>query len=226
MKKFTLFLCSLFVIGSLIRIIAGNALFSTDLTYSSGRKGKVPGTKTPQDTVKSFYMLIDSGNYEKAWEICLEPDWAGDRRVTYKDPVRASDSILPGWTSSGCTSPGCRSSGWTSKEDFVNRLEQEIGRGGYGVTLHNIQVQQMEKMDRHILSSPFKIEAIEDVVSILVEGQMLGACSIFKWEKSVVVLSVEGKYKILLEGTKEPNSFFYQTWFSHIEKIGDLRSRY
>jgi hypothetical protein len=207
--KIILFLGSLFIVGSLIRIIGGNALFIPDLTYSSGKKEKFSGTKTPEATAKSFYMLIDSGNYEGAWEICLEPDWTQGERVTYHDEVSDNPSIIPGWS---------------SKEGFVSRLSQEIGHRGYGITLNNIHAQRIGQIDNSIISHHYGLDDIEDVVSILVNGQMLGACSIFKWEKSVIVLSIDGKYKVLLDGTKPQNSFFYQSWFSRIERIGNLRS--
>ena len=104
-KRLIPFLVFFFAAGALIKILSATPLFQPNLIYSSGKKMKPPGTNTPRDTAVSFYMLVDSGDYEQAWEMALEPDWTPDpTAVSYLDEV----------------SPGQGGfQGWTKKEDFV-----------------------------------------------------------------------------------------------------------
>jgi hypothetical protein len=64
---------------------------------------------------------------------------------------------------------------------------------------------------------------VEAFFPIEVTGTFLGACTLFSWSKRLFVIQVDESYKVLLEGTKPANSFFYQSWFSNIKTIGTLR---
>ena len=60
-----------FLAGAFIKIFSGSPLFQSNLIYSSGKAIKPPGTDTPPDTAVSFYMNIDTGDFDKAWEAAL-----------------------------------------------------------------------------------------------------------------------------------------------------------
>jgi len=213
-----------FILGFFIRILSGSPAIHTDLVYSPGIRQRPPGTRTPGDTAVSFYMLLDNGQYEQAWELVLEPDFVGTGRA-----AAFTEKVGPG---SGTFY------GWTDKERFVERMKQELGPGGTGITLKNIRVDSVRRIDftqyesKHPLQGnlleEFSIKGsllprVGGAYLVDVSGNLLGACTIFRWDKQVVVLHIDKKYRLLLSGTKTAKSFFYQSWFSNIEKIGNLR---
>jgi hypothetical protein len=55
-------------------------------------------------------------------------------------------------------------------------------------------------------------------------GTLLGACTIFSWQKTLPVSGEGGRFRLLLSGTKPANSLFYQEWFADLRRIGSLRA--
>jgi hypothetical protein len=221
-RSITVFLVIALVLGFLVRILAGYPVVRTDLVYSPGIRQKPPGTKSPGDVVVSFYMFLDSGLYEKAWELVLEPDFIGTGKVVnFSEEIEANPDGFYGWT---------------DRERFVERMRRELGQEGTGITLKNIQVDAVQPVDfrqyamKHPLLnnlqksfSPGLQDGVGGAFLVDVTGNLLGACTIFKWDKRIMVLRIDKRYRILLSGTKSAKSFFYQGWFSNIEKIGNLR---
>jgi hypothetical protein len=203
----TVLLFVLFAAGAFLRFAGGRALISTDLIYAKGAQQKIPGTRTPEDTVRSFYLLVDRGLYEQAWEISVEPNWKGVSFVPYKDEVVAGSSA---------------NMTWTGQEEFSRRLEMELGVNGIWLRLHAVQAETLGKCEN---SSDPALAALfpEAVYDVRATGTLLGACTIFGWDKDLRVVRIDGEYRVFLEGTKAAKSFFYQSWFSNIEKIGTLR---
>ncbi len=100
----------------------------------------------------------------------------------------------------------------------------ELGVNGIWLKLNNIQAHKLESDSGDLPEEIVDTLDPEEVYAVRVNGHLLGACSIFKWEKDVTVVNIMGEYKIFLDGTKQAKSFFYQSWFSNIEKIADLRN--
>lgn len=199
----------LFAAGVFIRILGGVSIINTDIVYSPGERQKPTGSKTPEEVVRSFYIFIDSGEYEKAWEISLEPDWTGGTGGSgYRDEVSSSGKDFMGFT---------------GKETFVKRLNEEIGSAGSGITLRSIEAEIIEPINTSVFSEFYGVKNVRDAFRVRAKGNILGACTIFRWEKELIVLGLGKGYNVLLSGTKGKNSYFYQTWFSNIERIGDLR---
>jgi len=207
-----LVLLCIFFTGALIRVLSGTSILHSALIYSSGEKDSPPGVKTPEAVVKSFYIFIDTGEYERAWEISLEPVWGSDRiGVTYRDEVDEDSGAF---------------SGWIEKDEFISRLIQNLGERGKGITLNNIETHETGKLymdEKRRIKNQYDRIDFDEAYSVRACGQLLGACSIFKWEKDLVVLDIGGTYKVMLYGTKPKNSFFYQSWFQNISRIGDLK---
>lgn len=201
------FLLLLFAAGAFLRFAGGRALISTDLVYAKGGEQKLPGTRTPEDTVRSFYLLIDRGSYEQAWEMSVEPNWKGVSFVPYKDEVVAGSS--PNIT-------------WTGKEEFSRRLEMELGVNGIWLRLHDVEAETLGESENTV-DPLLEVLSPEAVYLVRATGTLLGACTIFGWDKDLRVVRIDGEYRVFLEGTKAAKSFFYQSWFSNIEKIGTLR---
>ena len=99
----------------------------------------------------------------------------------------------------------------------------ELGKNGTWIKLNNIQAQKLGKGASDLTSELLKSLKPEEVHSVRVKGHLLGACSIFQWEKDVLVITLGGEHKLLLEGTKKAKSFFYHSWLSNIKRIADLR---
>ncbi|HEB29846.1 MAG TPA: hypothetical protein ENI15_03085 [Spirochaetes bacterium] len=189
--------------------MAGIPLFQSNLIYSPGKKMNPPGTNTPRDTAVSFFMLIDSGEFEQAWEMALEPDWTpGETDVSYSDEVSPGQGDFQGWT---------------KKEDFVKRSKKEIGKGGIKIKLNNIEARSVDFDQSDFESSVFYLKDFETVDKIEVRGHLLGACSIYKWDKELFVVKIDGKYKVLLSGAKKSKSLFYQLWFSNLKAHGNIK---
>jgi hypothetical protein len=203
------FLLVLLILGIALRILSANKIVFANLVYSPGIKTVYPGTKTPEDTVKSFYLSIDSGDYEKAFELILEPDWTGkDQAALYKDEIDAAPAFFLGWT---------------EKERFIDRLEDELGERGNGITMNSIETQILDSLAIEPFIKNYDIPSLSSAYRVEASGNLLGACTIFSWKKEVTVLQVGRKYRVLLEGTKRKNSFYYQTWFARIERVGNLK---
>jgi hypothetical protein len=201
--------------GAAARLLSGNALLHTDLVYSPARKERIPGAGCPEDAARSFYLYVDAGMYGEAYDISLEASWArsgppgegrGERRF----------------------------SGWTSRENFVERLNGELGPGGSNIRLGSVRAGRLEPLDvasagedvsdfsrtGELLS---RVERLEGAFGVEMNGHMLGACSVFRWKKDLVVVKSDGRYRVLLEGTRGERGLFYRTWFENIEKLADLR---
>jgi len=204
-----LILVFLLTLGLFIRLLGGVPIISTDLVYSPGKSQNPTGSKTPEDAVKSFYIFIDNGAYEKAWELSLEPDWKGGAGAYgYREEISSSGKAFMGFT---------------GKETFVKRLNEELGNAGSGITLRSIDAEVIEPIDPSIFGESYGLKNVRDAFRVRAKGNILGACTIFRWEKELIVLGFGKGYKVLLSGTKNKNSYFYQSWFSNIERIGDLR---
>jgi hypothetical protein len=197
--------------GAAVRILKGNSLLQTDLVYSPARKERFPGTKDPESTARSFYMYLDDGLYEKAYDISLEPARSG-----------------------GDGPGGGAYSGWTSRDDFVARMNRELGSGGSGIRLGNIRAGKAEPIAveecgfgasnptpgaTHLAS----VAPPEGAYRVKVSGHMLGACSVFRWGKNVTVLKTGGQYRVLLDELPGEGNLSYRSWFENVEKVADLR---
>jgi hypothetical protein len=192
--------------GALLRAGSGTTLVSSNLVFSAGLPAALPGNRTPEDTARSFYLLLDRGEYEKAWDLALEPDWNGGTRVPLRRPLEASGPL----------------SGWTPRQAFVERLTDELGAGGYWLKLNEVEASAapgeapLEPDVRQRLGT-------QRLTPVHVTGTLLGACTLFHWEKDLPVVQTGKGYKVLLPGTKAAGEQYYQAWFSDIRLIGTLR---
>jgi|GEM_PF-1259661 len=198
---------SLILFGVFIRALSGRSILFSTLIYSPGQKIRYPGSRTPEDTVKSFYLSIDNGDYECSYSLILEPDWTGGS-VSYREAVEAG---------------GMEFTGWIPEEEFVGRLRFEIGPKGSGITLHSVDAHVVKEFEVGAFSRTFGIDDLRSAYRVEAYGNILGACSIFSWRKELTVLQIGRRYRVLLEGTKEVDCFYYQSWFTGIEKVGDIR---
>jgi hypothetical protein len=193
----------LFILGTAIRIGSGSPVLSSDMVFAKDEIKEYPIANSPASTALLFYRLIDDGVFDRAWELALEPDWSRYyTQVGYRDPVSSEGRPFPGWT---------------PKQDFIDRMEGEIGKNGWSLKLNSIEA------DRIGTASAPDYAGGGTPHLVKIRGHMLGACTIFSWEKDVTVIESGGKYKVLLDGTKQSKNYFYQSWFSARNKISDLR---
>jgi len=195
------------VAGAALRALSGHEIVLTSLIYAPDEKVRYPGSRTPEDTATSFYLSIDNGDYERAYGLILEPRWT-DEPASYSDAVAAEDSLFLGWT---------------EEEEFLRRLKFEIGPGGSGIKLNSVHAYVVEELEAGPYSEAFDISGLRSAFRVKVQGSILGACSIFSWKKELTVMQIGRHYRVFLDGSKEANSFYYQSWFTEFEKIGDLR---
>ncbi len=195
------------VAGAALRALSGHEIVLTSLIYAPDEKVRYPGSRTPEDTATSFYLSIDNGDYERAYGLILEPRWT-EEPASYRDAVAAEDSLFLGWT---------------EEEEFLRRLKFEIGPGGSGIKLNSVHAHVVEELEADPYAGAFDISGLRSAFRVKVQGSILGACSIFSWKKELTVLQFGRHYRVFLDGSKEANSFYYQSWFTEFEKIGDLR---
>ena len=198
---------ALILVGVALRALSGNEIVLTTLIYSPSEKVRYPGSRTPEDTVKSFYLSIDNGDYERAYSLILEPRWT-EEPASYREAVVVEDNIFRGWT---------------EEEEFLRRLKYEIGIKGSGITLNSVNAHVVEELETDPYFNAFDIAGLRSAFGVEVHGNILGACSIFSWRKELTVLQIGRQYRVLLDGSKEADSFYYQSWFTGFEKIGDIR---
>jgi hypothetical protein len=183
--------------GAILRAAGGGTLLSSSLVYSAPVKRTAPGSGSPADAVRSFYILLDRGEYAAAWELAREPDYTGNGNAPYRSEVRAGAASSPGWT---------------SREAFVSRLNDELGYGGLWLRLGEVSAEEAAAPDG------------DSQAAVRAQGTLMGACTIFHWEKVLPVARTGGRYRVLLPGTKQANALFYQEWFANLRQIGTLRA--
>ena len=195
------------VTGASVRFLGKIPLVHTDTVYSPAREERIPGADDPESAAKSFYMYLDRGCYEKAYDTALEPA-----------PPREAGG------------EGGRPPERTPKDEFVSRMNSELGPGGAGIRLGNIRAKKAGRLaggdgsaGTRAGASPPSETCSEGACRVAVNGHMLGACSIFRWEKTVTVLKRGGKYRVLLDAPAGGKAPSYRAWFENVEKIADLR---
>ena len=211
MKKhiFKVYFILFLVLGAIIRIVSEGDLIFSDLVYIKKSRVEDINVSSPIDVVIAFYSYIDSGQYEKAWEISVEPEWIKESPGNlYKQKIEADCSNF---------------NGFTSKEDFVRRSRDEIGPAGSWLSIQNIEAEPVQESPTGIKNCVKDALNNARAYTVLVRGQILGACGIYEWRKYVTVFEIDGRYRILLPGEKKAKALFYQEWFGGIKKIADLR---
>jgi hypothetical protein len=196
------------VFGVFFRVIGGNRIIITDLIYSPGVQTVFPGARTPENTARSFYLHIDRGEYERAWELSLEPDWTGKdtQELFFREVAEDPKGFY----------------GWTTKERFITRNTEELGADGTGVTLKSVEARILRAVDTQEYTGRYGIDGIEKAYLLEVTGRLLGSCSLLRFRTNLVVLVINGENRVFLCGTKPNDSYFYQTWFSEIKISGSI----
>jgi hypothetical protein len=176
--------------------------------YSPGLRTTFPGTKTPENTARSFYLYIDRGAYDRAWELSLEPDWTGGIRdeLFFREVSEDPEGF----------------SGWTSKNHFMERMRWELGEGGTGITLKSVEAKILRSIDTETLARTYDIDGLEKAYLLEVTGRLLGSCSLLRFNTNLVVLVIHGENRVLLSGTKKKDTYYYHSWFSEIEISGSI----
>jgi hypothetical protein len=194
--------------GVAFRALSGHHIVFTSLVYAPPEKIRYPGSRTPEDTVTSFYLSVDRGDYETAFDLVLEAKWT-EKPASYREAVVIEDAVF---------------FGWTGKQEFLERMRYEIGPGGSGIKLNSVNAEVIRVLDAGPYARAFDVKGLRSAFNVHAQGSMLGACSIFSWQKELTVLQFGRKYRVFLDGGKDENSLYYQSWFAEIEKIGDLRA--
>ena len=193
--------------GLLLRAAGGVALFPAALVYAVPRRQAPPGSASPEDAVRSFYLLLDQGRYAEAWSLAREPDYTGTGNALYRSEVAAGPRP-----------------GWTSRNAFVARLRDELGSGGEWLRLTEVQAEVLGDAEARDLLAAGGAQTPPGAVVVRARGTLLGACTIFSWQKTLPVSREGGRYRLLLPGTKPADSLFYQEWFADLRRIGTLRA--
>jgi hypothetical protein len=198
-------------VGVMLRGAGEVPVVFTALIYRPGLRVEYPGTRTAESAAKTFYLAVDNGDYGKAYGIILEPDWSGgEGPAPFREAVEARSGPIP-----------C----WTPEEEFLRRMEDELGTGGTGITLQSVEARVLEERDPLEYGDIPGVHDIRNCYRVEASGNILGACSIFTWKKELVVLQFGKGYRLLLSGTKNENGYYYQTWFSDFERVGTIRGQ-
>lgn len=202
-------LVGVIALGAAVRWAAGVPLLHTDLVMSpqtsGGPEASAPHAGAPEAAAASFYAFLKRGEYDKAWGVSLEPDWAGAAGAAYQKEV------VPSWPPSG----------WTSETEFVRRCADDIGSG---MKLNAVQVVRLPAPPETPESRAVSALGASRLFGVRASGHMLGACMIYHWERDLVVAEVAGSYRVILPGTKAARASFHQDWFSHLSLVGSLRA--
>jgi hypothetical protein len=198
-------LAAVILAGIIIRVFSSVPLIITELVYIPPSIETIPKAGNPESTVRRFYMLIDVGRYEEAYDLVLEPDWVkSDRPAPYRDAVSASPSGYYGLI---------------SKEEFLDRSRGEMGPRGIFFSLSKIKSSKLKQSG---ITLPYEsiIEYPEYKEALIVKawGDFLSSCAIYRWEKELPVINTGNGYKIILDGTKMSKENYYLTWLNFSEK--------
>jgi len=205
-------LIGVIVLGAAVRFVGGVPLVQTDLLIAPTSEGRgtgdameAAGDGAPELAAASFYAFLQQGEYEKAWEVALEPDWPGALGASYLQEV----------------TPSPLATGWTRESDFVRRCSDDIGSG---IKLNGVQVVRLETPPDSPEARAAKALGASRLFGVRASGQMLGACLIYRWDRNLVVAEIGGRFKVVLPGTKSARSLFHQEWFSNLSLVGALRA--
>lgn len=209
---FVVIFIMIFIAGAIIRFSAEGKLLFSNLTYikKSISTKEYQGESSPLSVVIDFYRYIDSGQYDKAWEISFEPKW-------YKN---LKGNVFLQQIDANCNS----FSGFISENEFVERSYSEIGPAGSWISIQNISAELIQGTPVKIRDCIRESIGYDKVYYVLVRGHILGACGVYEWRKYLAVIEKNGEYKVLLPGDKKRKSFYYQSWFSNMKKVSYLRA--
>lgn len=204
-NKAGLLLFAVFVAGVVIRLSFWVPLIITELVYKPPASSLIPKAGDPESTVRRFYMLIDTGRYQEAYGLILEPDWVeSNRPAPYRDEVSASpDSYY----------------GEVSKEEFIDRSRGEMGPRGIFFSLSRIRSSVIRGIDvklpwEEVIDYP----EYKELYLVKAQGDFLASCAIYRWEKELPVIKTDIGYRIILDGTKRTKENYYLTWLNFSEK--------
>jgi hypothetical protein len=201
-------LIGVIVLGAAVRFVGGVPQLQTDLIMApegSGAAAVGAAVGAPELAAASFYAFLQQGEYDKAWEVALEPDWPGALGASYKQEV----------------TPSPRAAGWTTEADFVRRCASDIGSG---IKLNGIQVVRVPSFQESPEGRAASALGATRLYGVRASGHMLGACLIYRWDRDLVVAEIGGTYKVVLPGTKAARASFHQEWFSNLSLVGSLRA--
>jgi hypothetical protein len=211
-------LIGVIALGAAVRLVGGVPLLQTDLLMSPEGTGAAAGTGAgagaapeaaagaPELAAASFYSFLQQGEYGKAWEVSLEPDWADARTASYVKEI----------------APSSHASGWTTETDFVRRCAEDIGSSA--MKLNSIEVVRLPSVPETPEGKAVSALGVSRLYGVRARGHMLGACMIYRWERDLVVAEIDGRYKVVLPGTKAARASFHQEWFSNLSLVGSLRA--
>ena len=211
-------LIGVIVLGAAVRFVGGVSLLQTDLmmapegagagvgaTAEAGAAAPAEAPGAPELAAASFYAFLQQGEYDKAWEVALEPDWPGALGASYMQEV----------------APSPRASGWTTQADFVRRCADDIGSG---IKLNGTQVVRLPTLQESPEGRAAAALGATRLYGVRASGHMLSACLIYRWDRDLVVADIGGRYKVVLPGTKAARASFHQEWFSNLSLVGSLRA--
>jgi hypothetical protein len=159
----------------------------------------------PELAAASFYAFLQQGQYERAWEVAVEPDWQGVRGASYLQEI----------------TPSPRAAGWTTEADFVRRCAGDIGSG---MKLNGVRVVRLPSPPETPEGRAVSALGATRLYGVRASGHMLGACLIYRWDRDLVVAEIGGRYKVVLPGTKAARTSFHEEWFSNLSLVGSLRA--
>jgi hypothetical protein len=184
------------VAGGAVRLTAGGAdtaSAANEADYAViGAEPEQPLPRSgPERAVVEFYRSVIHGQYRRAHELSFEPVWRGGGRPV---PV-----------------------GLQSSDGFVRAMDDEIGPGGMRVGVARFAVGK----PRVLTGNAGELVALDeagvpktDVVSVPVSGQLVGMCEISKFAHRAVAAKVDGSWRVLLPGRKQPNEPHFEKWFN------------
>lgn len=213
-NKAGLLLFAVFLAGAVIRFSFSVPLIITELVYKPPAAGIIPKAGNPESTVRRFYMLIDAGRYEEAYDLILEPDWVeSDRPAPYRNEVSASPEGYYGIV---------------SKEEFIDRSRGEMGPRGIFFSLSHIRSSVLKDIEAKLpWEDVINYPEYKEASIVKAWGDFLSSCAIYRWEKELTVIKTDTGYRIILDGTKKSKENYYLTWLNFSEKklIKYLKSR-
>ena len=203
--KAGLILFAVFAVGAAIRFSFSIPLIITELVYKPSVNEIIPKAKDPESIVRRFYMLIDTGRYQEAYELVLEPDWVeSGRPAAYRDAVIASSESYYGMV---------------SNEEFIDRSRGEMGPRGIFFSLSHIRSSTIRDSEEKLpWENVINYPDYRELYHVRASGDFLSSCAIYRWEKDLLVIKTETGYRIILDGTKESKESYYLTWLNFSEK--------
>lgn len=160
-----------------------------------GFQNRIPGDPGKEAFALSLFRDLDAGRYDRISDNYLEAGWSES----------GDDYII---------------SDWLNRNEILYQLNDDFGYKGWRMRLVALEVVDSwpEEVDRLAETHPRMFTALDslgisEVYIVRVKGSVTGRCSIDNWIKTLPIIEIDGRVKIVSPGLPEDLVLLHPEYF-------------